>query len=406
MSSRFAGIVRAAILLLPVLPARAGDAAPDWPHWRGPDRNGVSSETGLETDWSGGLPVLWKASVGTGFASFAVSGGRVYTTGNANDTDTVYAFDAATGTAAWTHAYPCPLDPKYYDGGTSATPTVDAGKVYTLSKAGHVFCLDAETGKPVWSRDVSVDPGAKPPTWGFAGSPLVDGPRLILNVGAAGLCLEKTTGKILWKSGNGPAGYSTPLPCTIGGRRTVVLFVQKAVVGVDPESGALLWEHPWKTSYDANIADPIVAGSEVFISSGYGTGCALLKIEGQAVAEVWRNRNMRNHYSSCVAWEGHLYGVDNDTGKKNEIRCLDWKTGEVKWAQEGLGCGTIAIAGGRLLILGEKGELVLAEASPAGWKAIARAPILGGRCWTVPVLCGGRLYARNAKGDVVCVKLK
>ncbi len=406
MSRRLLPAVTVLLLLAPTVPLRAGDAGPVWPHWRGPDRNGICSEKDFKVDWSGGLKTLWKASVGTGFSSFAVADGRVYTTGNAGDTDTVYAFDAATGKALWTHAYPCPLEPKYYDGGTSATPTVDAGKVYTLSKVGHLFCLDAGTGKVDWSRNVSEDPGAKPPTWGFAGSAYVDGPRLILNVGSAGLCLEKATGKTLWASGNGPAGYSTPLPCEIGGKRTAVLFVQKAVIGVDPETGKLLWEHPWKTSYDANIADPIVAGNEVFIASGYGTGCALLKVDGGAAAEVWRNKNMRNHFNSCVLWEGHVYGVDNDAGKKNEVRCLDWKTGELKWAQEGLGCGSIAVAGGKLLVLGEKGDLVLAEASPAGWKEITRAQILGGKCWTVPVLCGGRLYARNAKGDVVCVEMK
>jgi outer membrane protein assembly factor BamB len=190
------------------------------------------------------------------------------------------------------------------------------------------------------------------------------------------------------------------------GQRGVALFVQKAVVGVSSETGKPLWEFPWKTSYDANIADPIVFGGEVFVSSGYGTGCALLKVAGGKATEVWRNKSMRNHFSSCVLWQGHVYGIDNDTGKKNEVKCLDWKTGEVRWAQAGLGCGALLVADGKLVILGEKGELVVAEALPAAWKEIARAQILSGKCWTTPVLCGGRLYARSGKGDVVCVDLR
>jgi outer membrane protein assembly factor BamB len=396
--------VAAALLVLSAVPLHAGDAA--WPHWRGPDRNGISAEKDFKADWSGGLQTLWKASVGTGFSSFSVVDGRVYTMGNRDNTDTVYAFDAATGKEVWKHSYPCDLAPKYYDGGTSATPTVEDGKVYTLSKFGHVFCLDAATGKVLWKCNVTEDPGAKPPTWGFAGSACIEGPRLYLNVGAAGICLEKATGKILWRSGNTPAGYSTPVPCGIGGQKTIALFVQRTVVGVNPENGKLRWEHKWRTSHDANIADPIVSGNEVFISSGYGAGCALIRIAGGSATEVWRNKNMRNHINSCVLWEGHLYGVDDNAGKKNTVKCLDWKTGEVKWEQGGLGCGSLMIAGGRLLILGEKGTLVLAEALPAAWKEITRAQILKGKCWTVPVLCGGRLYARNSKGDVVCVAMK
>jgi outer membrane protein assembly factor BamB len=410
MARRFAclPVVLSAGVILCAAPLSRGEAAgSEWSTWRGPNRTGVVDEKGWKTDWpAGGPKQVWKASVGLGFSCLSVAGGRVYTMGNAADVDTVFALDSETGKEIWKHSYPCPRDPKYYDeGGPSATPTVEGGRVYTLSKSGHVFCLDAATGKEIWKRNVQEDPGAKPPEWGFAGSPYIDGKKVILNVGAGGLALDKETGAILWKSGNGPGGYSTALPFTVDGQRGVALFVQKAVVGVDPETGKPLWDFPWKTSYDANIADPLVSGNEVFISSGYGTGCALIRIEGGKATEVWKNKNMRNHFSSCVLWQGHIYGVDNDTGKKNAVKCLDWKTGEVKWSQEGLGCGALIVADGKLVILGEKGELVIAEASPAAWKEIARAQILGGKCWTMPVLCGGRVYARSGKGDVVCVAL-
>jgi outer membrane protein assembly factor BamB len=409
MPNRVTVVLASGLLCLAAASARAGDAAgPAWPIFRGPDRNGITAETGWKADLVGGSSKqLWKASVGFGFSSLAVAGGRAFTMGNAGDTDTVFCFDAETGKEVWKHSYACPRDPKYYDeGGTSATPTIDGSRVYTISKSGHLFCLDAATGKEIWKRSVQQDPGAKPPEWGFAGSPFVDGKRLILNVGAAGLCLDKETGATIWQSANTPPGYSTPVPFEMGGKRGIALFVQKSVVAVDPVSGKPLWDFPWKTSYDANIADPIVSGNEVFISSGYGTGCALLRVEGGKASEVWRNKSMRNHFSSCVLWQGSLYGVDNDTGKKNEIKCLDWKTGEVRWAQAGLGCGSLIVADGKLVILGEKGELVVAEASPSAWKELGRAQILSGRCWSHPVLVGGRLYARSGKGDVVCVDLR
>jgi outer membrane protein assembly factor BamB len=390
----------------PAIDAAPADG-PAWPHWRGPAHTGISEEKGWKSDGAGGAPkILWKASVGAGFSSFSIAGGRAHTTGNSSDTDTVFAFDAETGKEVWKHSYPCPLEPKNYEGGTSATPTVADGKVYTLSKAGHIFCLDAASGKVVWQRNAQEDPGAKPPTWGFASSAYVEGNKVFFNVGSAGLALDKDTGKILWKSGNGPSGYSTPVPYTMGAQRGVALFLQKGVAGVDPESGKILWEHPWKTSYDAHIADPIVAGNQVFISSGYGTGCALLRIDGGKATEVWRNKNMRNHINSCVLWKEHIYGIDGNAGGNNPLACLDLKTGAVKWSKPGIGSGSLMLADGKLIVLGDKGTLIIAEASPTAYQELARAQILSGKCWTTPILCGGRIYARNAKGDVVCLDVK
>ena len=187
--------------------------AEDWPQWRGPARTGISAETKWSDQWPvAGPTILWKAKVGMGFSSFTVSGGRVFTMGNADNTDTVFALDAATGKELWKHSYPADLGDKYFEGGTTATPTVSGDRVYALSRWGDVFCFESASGKVVWTRNVQVDTGARVPGWGFSGSPLVLENTVLLNVGEAGLALDKATGKTLWQSSTKEAGYTTPLP--------------------------------------------------------------------------------------------------------------------------------------------------------------------------------------------------
>jgi outer membrane protein assembly factor BamB len=382
-----------------ILPVFYSAIAADWPHWRGPDLNGISRETGWQTQWPApGPKVLWKARVGTGFSSFSVAKERAYTMGNATDMDTVFCFDAATGKELWKHAYPAPLDAKYYEGGTSATPTVDGERVYTLSKRGALFCLDAATGRVVWSKQLAEKLGAKMPTWGFASSALVEGDLLLVNVGGTGTALKKSDGEVVWSNGKEEAGYSTPVPFNAGSQRAVALFTKEHVAAVTVTDGKELWRYPWKTSYDVNAADPIVAGDQVFISSGYNRGASVIKIADGAAGKVWENKNMRNHFNSCVLWQGHLYGVD-----EKELRCMVWETGEVKWGDPKFGKGSLMLADGKLIALSEKGELIVAVATPAEFKPLARAQVIGGKCWTTPVLANGRIYCRNAAGDVVCL---
>ena len=204
--------------------------AADWPNFRGPDHNGISKEAGWSSTWpTEGPKQLWKAKVGTGFASFAVAGGRAYTMGNTDDTDNVFCFDATTGKEIWKHSYAAPLDPKYYEGGTSATPTVDGDRVYTVSKRGVVHCLDAAKGSVIWSKKLADDLGAKVPTWGFAGSVLIAEELAILNIGSAGAALDKKTGKVIWSSGADASGYSTPVPIKAGNDAAVTLAIKQAV---------------------------------------------------------------------------------------------------------------------------------------------------------------------------------
>jgi outer membrane protein assembly factor BamB len=388
------------VLVCAILAGFGTIQAADWPNFRGPNHNGISSETGWSATWpKEGPKVLWKATLGTGFCSIAVSGGRAYTMGNINNKDILYCFDANTGKEIWKQSYPCPLFNKDHEGGPSATPTVDGDFIYTFSKNGDALCFKADSGKIVWQKNLPKELGIKFPTWYFASSAFVADNLIILNAGTAGLALNKADGSVVWKSGDGPPGYATAVPFTMGSEKCVAFAGCNEVIAVVAATGKLLWKFPWKTSYDINAADPIISGNTVFISSGYNHGCALSRIEGDKVTDVWSNKNMRNHFNSCVLWEEYIYGFDESV-----LRCLDFKTGGVKWAQDGLGKGSLMIADGKLIILSERGKLVIAPASPDGFKELASAQILTGKCWTVPVLANGKIYARNnPDGQLVCV---
>lgn len=378
--------------------------AADWPRWRGPDGNGISKETGWLAKWPAAGPRrLWTVKVGIGFASFSVANGRVFTTGNKDDTDTIFCFDANTGRQLWKHSYAEKLDPKYYEGGTSATPTVDSDRVYSLSKAGLLFCLDAAKGTVIWSKNVTKELKAKLPTWGFAGSVFIEENVALLNVGSASAALDKKTGKVIWSSGPEEAGYSTPVTFDLRGERCVALAGKEDIITVRFKDGKELWRHPWKTGYDVNAADPIVTGEHMFISSGYGHGCALLDPSATPPKVVWENKNLRSHLSPAVLIDGHLYGSDDDCYRPEAtFRCVELKTGQVKWTEK-TGFVSLMAADGKLIALTARGELLAAEATPEAFKPISRAQVLGGKCWTTPVLANGKIYCRNAAGDVVCL---
>lgn len=376
--------------------------AADWPHWRGPDYKGISAEKGWLAAWTGSGPKpRWRGAAGTGFSSFSVAGGRVFTMGNEAGTESVVAFDELTGKPLWKHSYPCPLDPNLYEGGPNATPTVDGDKVFTFSRQGQLFCLEAATGNVVWQRNLRQDTGAEEVEWGYSSSPLVQDRLLILNLGTAGTAVDKTTGKVVWSNGRGKGGYATPVPFEFNQRPFIALFGAKALSLLDPKTGKVAAGFPWETSYDINSADPIIAGQSIFISSGYNRGAALLNLASGKPALVWENKNMRNHFNPCVLIDGHLYGIDGNAGRGAALRCLDARTGAVKWSEASVGAGSLTAADGKLIVLSERGELLIAPASPDGFKPTGRAQVLGGRCWTTPVLANGRILCRNARGDVV-----
>lgn len=392
-------------LLAPTCPAHAGD----WPCFRGPDHNGISPERDWSTNWpAAGPPILWRTSVGIGFSGISVADGRCFTLGNRKHEDVVWCFDALTGEPRWQNRYPSKLAPQYYEGGPGATPTVDGDRVYTLSKHGRLFCLGAADGQVIWERDLSATLNLHPPRWGFSGSPLISGNLLLLNAGGAGTALDKLTGRPVWTSTTNFPGYATPLPFRppSGGDQLALIFGAKALHAVRVNDGHAAWRFPWPTRWDINIADPIVAGSRVFISS-FEHGGAVLDLSRGKPVPLWRDLSLSNHFSSSVLLNGFLYGVNGNTDiKLRDLRCVEFSTGRIAWKHEGLGLGSLIAAGGRLLILGEHGELVVADPSPLEFRPVARAKILSGRCWTAPTLANGLLYARNSRGRLVCVDLR
>ncbi len=386
------------LLLLSVVCGSA--TAGDWPHWRGPDWNGTTPEE-VPAQWpENGPTVVWEQSVGIGFSSVSVAQGRAYTMGNTNAQDTIWCCDAAKGDVLWKHTYPARLDPQWYEGGPTSTPTVSENRVFTLSKWGDVFCLDAATGAVVWQRDLGSE-GVRSNRWGFAGSPFIYGKLVILNAGTTGMALDRDTGRTVWSTGTNVTGYATPVLWKHRGQDTLLLFAQKHLVALDPAKGHEFWRYPFQTGYDVNNTDPIIVHDRIFITS-YSRGCALLQVLNGQPQTVYTNKNLSDHLSPGILQGEYLYSFSGEAHTVTDFRCLHVPTGTLKWTVKDPKFGSVISPHGKLLILTEKGELQLAEASPAGLRILARSQILSGVCWTPPTLANARLYARNAAGRLGC----
>lgn len=366
-------LVPALLAFGPALVAQE-QAAPggvDWPQWRGPDRTGVSAES----EWSsvGADEPLWTRSLGLGHSSFAVADGRVYTLGYDPESglDTVFCLDAVTGEELWTHSYASEIWDLAHDGGTLTTPTVVDGLVYTSNREGKLFCLDAEGGAVRWQRDLRAELELEPPTWGFAASPLVVDGRVFMSVDRV-VALDRMTGEQVWiterKHG---ICYSTPAAFELGGAAYLAVLSGDGLAVLARDDGAEVAFFDWVKNPQIYPATPVVLGDRIFISAGYERGAAMLRFAGGELEELWSSRVMRTKMSGCVLYEGHLYGFDESI-----LKCIDLDGNQV-WRQRGLGTGSMTIAGGRMVILDGKGQLVVAEAPPRG-----TASCRGKRCST------------------------
>jgi outer membrane protein assembly factor BamB len=381
-------------------------SASDWPHWRGPSRDGISSETGWFSRWpSNGPAKLWESKVGIGFSSVAVSKGALFTMGNEQDKDIVHCLDALSGAKRWTHSYPCKLEPNNFEGGPLSTPSVDGDRLYTLSKEGHLFCLDAAKGQVVWSKHLVADFQAQPPHWGFSASPLVLGDAVIVTAGGKGaacIALRKSNGELLWQAGDDKGGYATSKPFVWNDKKLLAEFNAFGLVIRDQATGAESARWKWKTSYDINAITPIVEGSRVFIASGYSRGGILVDIGGEAPVQVWQQKRIRSDFATPVLWRDHLYGVDDKA-----LVCIEFATGAIRWAQDGFGKGCLIVAGGKLIVQTEtSGELVVVEANPMAYNELARTKLWDGQSSIMPVLANGLLYAKNNAGTLVCLDVR
>jgi outer membrane protein assembly factor BamB len=323
--------------------------------------------------------------------------------GNSGNRDIVYCLDVKDGETVWTFSYDCRLG--QYPG-PRATPSVDEGRVYTLSQEGHLFCLNAKNGKVVWKAHLVDDFGMRPPTWGFAGSPVIERDLLILNAGVAGIALDKKSGNKVWASKPGIGSYAAPVLFDVNGKRYAALFGERALYGVELETGKPVWSYPWKTSHDVNAADPLIAGNRIFISSNYGSGCAVLQINGSKPRVLWKNSKFNSHFSSFIYIDGYIYGNDGTAwSDRGFFRCIDADSGKEKWSAS-LGFGSLIAVNDKLIMLNSTGDLIIAEATPEAYVEIARAEdIIPRKCWTPPAFANGRLYLRNDRGEIRCIDL-
>jgi outer membrane protein assembly factor BamB len=394
--------------LMPGAGRAAETAGEDWPQFRGPRLDNVSRETAWKSTFSpAGAKTAWSAQVGKGFSSIAIANGRAYTMGNSGGKESVFCFEVDSGKQVWQHTYPGDLIDNLHEGGPCSTPLVHDGKVYTLGKEGQLFCLAADSGKVVWQANVQKLIKVQLPQWGFTSSMFVDGDDLVLQAGSV-VKINKTTGELTWQS-NPPRepAYGSVQPITVGEQKLYATLNTFGVIVVDGKGFEVASFH-WKTSFDTNATTPVVQGDKLFVSTGYDKGCVLLQLKGHELAAVYRNKKMRNHINNSVLYQGALFGFDGNSHRSElvDLACIDFATGEERWRHNGLGCGSLIVAGDKLVMLSDAGELAIAEAKTDKYTELSRGKVLDGRCWTVPTLSHGRLYARNADGKLVCVDLR
>jgi outer membrane protein assembly factor BamB len=385
--------------------------ADDWPFFRGPYYNGISTETGWLADWpEAGPKVAWKADVGIGASSVVVAGNHVVTMGarNVQNQDVVTCLDADSGRVIWQHAYACKFDARQFEGGPASTPTLDDSRVYSLSFDGQLHCLDVADGRVVWRRHLVEDFGGRYSSWKYAGSPLILGDRLILDTGADGdstIALDKSTGTKLWGVGDDLAGYATPIPFVHADRQGVLVFKARAMVAHDLATGRELWRIDWRTFYDCNASTPTVVDDLLFISTGYGSSSArgaLFRMDAVPPRQVWLNQDLETKMNSAVVFQGYVFCISEKS--RGQLMCFDLRDGSIVWSESSFApYGTLMIADGKLIVLDEKGELVIADATPEGYRERSRVRVLDGRCWVMPVLANGRIYAKDNLGRLVCL---
>ncbi len=378
----------------------------EWPCWRGPNGDGISTET----DWdpkalAGGPKILWKVDVGLGYSNVAIKDNRLYTMG----IQAVYCLNAETGDEIWRYVFERPVE-------FQSTPTIEGKFIYALNKKGILLCLKAKNGKVRWERDLVREFKTEKLPYGYAGSPVIEGDLIILNINTAGIALNKKRGDLIWASNihtnkkNSEGYHATPVLYDHEGKRCTLLFSGLGLYLVEVKGGKQLWFYEWGRTDTANCADPIVIEDKVFISAGYVLDKgALLEITGNVPRVIWENENMGTEFSTCVYADGYLYGSDGDHGGLLPFRCIDVKTGDVMWEKKmKMKMASLIVADGKLIILEEDGTLHIAETTPLSYKEISSGDVLEGEkkmrmFYTPPVLYKGKIYVRNFAGDLVCI---
>jgi outer membrane protein assembly factor BamB len=388
--------------------------ATNFPEYRGRKRDGVIvGGPSLARDWSTPPPKLWRQPIGGGYASFAVAGNAIVTIEQRRDGEAVVCYDSATGREHWVHTYPAFFQEKLGGNGPRATPTIDADAVFSLGATGVLCYLDLLTGDPKWSTNILE--GNANLQWGMSGSPLVYDQIVVVSPGmqqsspsgGAVVAYDRNTGQLRWRGGDTKAGYSSPMLATLAGKRQIVLLEGKQLGGYDADNGHPLWQYPWEAFSDINCAQPLVLdGDRIFLSSGYDKGCAMLKVsesDGHWSAKaLWGDPPapvMRCKFSSPVALNEFIYGLDDGI-----LACVDANTGKRKWKGGRYGHGQLVVAGNLLVILSDKGKLVLVEAMPESYRELGSFQAIEGKTWNNFAISNGRVFVRNAE-EMACYDL-
>lgn len=377
--------------------------AADWPQFLGPSRNGVYIGAPLSEKWPAAGPrVLWRKQIGQGLSGPVVAAKRLILFHRVDDREIVESFDALTGAPQWRFAYPTTYRDDFgFDEGPRAVPVVADGVVYTYGAEGKLHAIDLSTGKPLWNIDAMRQFEVAKGFFGAAGSPLVEGGKVIANVGGAKagiVAFDAKSGKVVWTATADAASYSSGVAATILGRRYAVFLTREGLVGLDPVDGQVRFQRPWRARQAAsvNAATPIVVGNSIFISAEYGPGAGVLRFDGTKLTEVWLSNDvLSNHYATSVFHEGTLYGFHGRQEFGPVFRAVDLETSKVLWSTGRFGAGSVTLAGNRLVIVRETGELVLAAASPKSFQQIAAAQILPATVRAYPAVADGVLYVRN-----------
>ena len=389
------------ILLLLLLSASL--AAADWPQFLGPTRNGAYVGAPLNEKWpSGGPRVLWRKQVGQGLSGPVVAEGRLILFHRLENREIVDAIDATSGAAQWRHAYPTAYRDDFgFDEGPRAVPVVGDGVVYTYGAEGKLHAVELSTGKPLWNVDAMRQFEVEKGFFGAAGSPLVDAGRVIANIGGKKggiVAFDARSGKVLWTATADAASYSSGVAVTLEGRRYAIFLTREALVGLDPATGEERFRRPWRARQAAsvNAATPLVIGNAIFISAEYGPGAGVLRLDGAKLVDVWTSNDvLSNHYATSVHHEGRLFGFHGRQEFGPVFRAVDFQTGKVLWSTGRFGAGTVTLAGNRLVIVRETGELVIASSAGPSFQQIASASILPATVRAYPALANSVLYARN-----------
>lgn len=362
------------------------DAArkPYWTDFRGPARDGRYDGMQVLTEWpAAGPPLIWRQPIGGGFASFVIAEGRAFTIEQRRDQEVVTAYELKTGYELWSHGWKAEFRESMGGNGPRATPTWNDGRIYGLGALGDFVCLEAETGRLVWSLNILEENRASNLPWGMSSSPLiVEETVIVLPGGLSGRSVaayDKLTGEPVWKSLDDQQAYTSPMLVSLAGRRQLLVVSAERVMGLLPTDGSLLWDYTWVTEYGVNSAQPIVLGdSRLFISSGYGHGAAVVEVmqnnNNFSTRQVWKSLSMKNKFTSSVLYEGHIYGLDEGI-----LACLDVESGKRKWKGGRYGHGQTILADGHLIVLTEKGDLVLLRATPEEHRELSRFSAIRGK---------------------------